>query len=168
MIPVTLGGVTVGVCILGWYLIKWWPGWKGFRKAPLPHLASLLPFVAGWTYGCMGVLCVMGAIGWAFDGALWASNWLGDAALWLGVGQAPQQVAAGSYVPLTAFGNCVVVLATVCMAAAIKFRRCGADLKLGTWCGLTLGTSTSLAGTVAVPIATGVNALGAMIYGGTS
>lgn len=166
MITVTLGGVTVGLCILGWYLIKWYPGPEKFMKRPLGYIRQLLPFVLAWVYGCLGILCVMGLVGWAFDAALWASNWLGDAALWLGVGENPQQVAAGSYVPLTAFGNCVVLLATVCMVAAIKFRSCGTDLKLGMWCGLTLGTSASLAGTVAVPIAEGVNALGGLIYGG--
>ena len=166
MIPVTLGGVTVGLCILGWYLIKWYPGLAQLRKKPAAYAAQLLPFTLAWIYGCLGILCAMGLIGWAFDTALWASNWLGDAALWLGVGENPQQVASGTYKPLTAFGNCVVLLATVMMVAVIKFRDCGTDIKLGMWCGLTLGTSASLAGTVAVPIAEGVNWLGGVVYGG--
>lgn len=168
MISVTLGGVTVGLCILGWYLIKWYPGWARLKKKPVAHLSQLLPFVLAWIYGCLGVLCVMGLVGWAFDAALWASNWLGDAALWLGVGENPRQVAAGSYVPLTGFGNCIVFLATVIMLAAIKYRGCGPELKAGMWCGLTLGTSASLSGTVAVPLATAVNSIGQLVYGGAT
>lgn len=168
VIPVTLGGVTLGIAILGWHLIEWWPGRKALLKKPAVHAAALAPFLLAWCFGCLGILTGMGLIGWAFDTALWASNWLGDAALWLGVGEAPQQVAAGAYQPLTTFGNCVVFLATVCMVAAIKFTPAGPSLKRGTWCGLCLGTSASLAGTVAVPLATAVNWLGQAVYGGAA
>lgn len=168
MIKVTLGGVTIGLAILGWYLMKWWPGRKAFMKRPAAYAAQLVPFALAWCYGCLGTLTAMGAVGWAFDAALWASNWLGDAALWLGVGEAPQQVAAGTYLPLTTFGNCVVLLATVSMIAAIKYRPSGAELKAGMWCGLTLGTSASLSGTVAVPLATAVNSIGQLVYGGAT
>lgn len=166
MIVVTLGGVTIGLAILGWHLIEWWPGLAKLKKKPVLYLTDLAPFILAWAYGTLGVLTTMGLIGWAFDMALWASNWLGDAALWLGVGEAPQQVAAGTYAPLSTFGNCMVFLATVCTIAAIKFTPLGGTIKRGVWCGLCLGTSASLAGTVAVPLANGINWFGGVVYGG--
>lgn len=168
MIPVTLGGVTIGLAIFIRQMILWWPGLKSLTKDPAKHAAALAPFFLAWCYGCLGILTAMGLIGWAFDTALWASNWLGDAALWLGVGEAPQQVAEGTYAPLTAFGNCLVLLMTVAMVTAVKRVKSGPQLKMGMWCGLTLGTSASVAGTVAVPLATAVNWLGAIVYGGVT
>lgn len=165
MIVVTMGGVTVGIIVLVRFLLDWWPGIKPLKKQPLAHLGQLLPFLVGWAYGVVGVLTTMGLIGWGFDGALWASNWLGDAALWLGVGESPQQVAAGTYVPLTGFGNGIVLIATACLPKAIDKLKSGADLKAGVWCGLCLGTSSGIAGATAVPLANAVNWLGNVVYG---
>ena len=165
MIWATAGGVTVGLCILVWHLIEWWPGLKQLQDRPLPYAGDLLPFVVAWCYGVLGVLTAMGLIGWAFDTALWASNWLGDAALYIGVGEAPGRVSQGVYAPLTGLGNCAVLLATVCMVAAIKFTPAGKALKRGTWCGLCLGTSAGVAGLTAVPLAEAANWLGATVYG---
>lgn len=166
MIGVTLGGVTIGLLLLGWELIKWWPGRKRLMKDPAGQLTALAPFLLAWCYGTLGVLTVQGIIAWAFDTALWASNWLGDAALWFGVGESVGQGAQGVYVPLTVFGNCAVFLMTGLMIAAIKFRPSGAQLKRGMWCGLCLGTSSSVAGLAAVPLAEAVNWLGQQIYAG--
>lgn len=166
MIGVTIGGVTIGLLLLGWELIKWWPGRKQLMKNAPKHLQTLAPFLLAWCYGTLGVLTVQGVIAWAFDTALWASNWLGDAALWFGVGEDVGQAAQGTYLPLTTFGNCVVFLATGLMIAAIKFRPSGAQLKRGTWCGLCLGTSSSVAGLAAVPLAEGANWLGQLVYQG--
>jgi hypothetical protein len=162
---VTIGGVTIGLMILGHVLVAWFPGTKRLQKKPVEYLGLLVPFVLAVAYGTLGVLCAMGLIGWAFDTALWASNWLGDAALWLGVGEEPGQLAAGRYVPLTVFGNCFVLVATVCMVTAIKKGGVGRDLKLGTWCGLCLGTSSGVAGLAAVPLAEAVNWTGNILYG---
>lgn len=166
MIGVTIGGVTIGICILGYVLIKWYPGRKALMKKPVPHLTALAPFLLAWCYGALGVLTVMGLIGWAFDAALFISNWLGDAALWVGVGEKVGQTAAGAPIPLTTYGNCTVLILTVCMIAAIKFTPSGLELKLGTWCGLCLGTSSSVAGLAAVPLATAVNTVGEVVYTG--
>jgi hypothetical protein len=165
VIVVTFGGVTVGLIVLARFLIGWWPGYRPLRKKPLPYLGQLLPFVFAWCYGVLGILTGMGFIGWAFDTALWASNWLGDAALWLGVGESPGQQAGAVYQPLSAFGNCVMVVITCVLPKAIEKLKSGGDLRAGVWCGLCLGTSAGVAGLAAVPLAEGINWVGAVIYG---
>lgn len=165
MITVTLGGVVVGVCILVWQAIDWWPGLDALKNHPAGYAAQLLPFLIAWCFGTLGVLTTMGFIGMAFDAALWASNWVGDAALVLGVGESPRQVASGTYAPLTAFGNCAMLVATVGMVGAIKKTKSGPVLKRGMWCGLCLGTYSGVAGLAAVPLAQGVNTIGETVFG---
>lgn len=171
MIWATRGGVVVGLGILIWYAVRWWPGLAAFqgKKATwnkrLGYITQLLPFVYGWAYGALGVLTVMGLIGWGFDTALWAANWLGDAAGWLGVGEKPGQGSKGVTIPLTSDGNWMVLLLTIGTFAVIQFRREGPDVKLGMLSGLCLGTSAGVAGLVAVPLAQGVNALGTQVFG---
>lgn len=171
MIWATRGGVTIGILLLGYYLIKWWPGLNAFRgkKVTMRHRAELigqlLPFAYGWAYGALGVLTVMGLIGWAFDTALWAANWVGDALGYLGVRESPGQVSHGAPVALTSDGNWTVLILTGLTIAFVKFRPSGPDIKAGVLCGLCLGTSAGVAGLVAVPLAQGVNALGAAVYG---
>lgn len=167
MIVATIGGVTLGFCIFIHQAVNWYPegGWKALRKKPLPYLGDWLPFLFGWAYGALGILTAMGLIGWAFDAALWASNWLGDAALWVGVGEAPMQTAAGAPIQLSGTGNCVVLILTVAILAAVKKSSMGPPIKKGVWCGLCLGTSAGVAGFAAGPIAVAVNWLGAALYG---
>ena len=166
MIWATRGAIVVGLAVLGWYLIKmWWPGYKSFRSAPLPHLGRLLPFLAGWAYGALGVLAVGGLIGWLFDGVLWITNWLGDIALVLGVNGDAGVSSRGTYLPLTDDGAGFMVVLTVCFIAAIKATQSGLDLKLGAWCGLSLGTSSSIAGLAAVPLAQATNVSGNVVFG---
>lgn len=165
MIWATAGGVTVGLCLLGWTLVSWYPGKKALAHQPLEHVARLLPFTLGWVYGTLATLTVGGLIGWLFDAILWISNWLGDAALWLGVGAKAGISSRGNYLPLTTFGSCAVVLLTVVVLAVIKKRACGPEVKRGAWCGACLGTSAGVAGLVAVPLAQAANWLGATVYG---
>lgn len=167
MIVATIGGVTVGLAILARHTVQWWPekGLKALRKQPLVYLGDWLPFLAGWAYGALGVLTTMGLIGMVFDAALWASNWLGDAALWVGVGEAPGQTAAGAPIQLSGPGNCIVLILTVIVFTAVKKTVMGPPIRTGMWCGLCLGTSAKIGGAVAGPIALGVNALGETVYG---
>lgn len=171
MIWATRGGVAVGLCLLAYYLIKWWPGLNAFRgkKVTMRHrvelIGQLLPFLYGWAYGALGVLAVMGLIGMAFDTALWAANWVGDAAGFLGVGEKPGQASKGATVALTSDGNWMVLILTAATVALIKFRPSGPDIKTGVLCGLCLGTSAGVAGLTAVPLAQGVNALGSIVFG---
>ncbi|MCX4578132.1 hypothetical protein OHB41_34080 [Streptomyces sp. NBC_01571] len=165
---VTAGGVTVGLCLLGWQIITWWPGRKPLTKDPLKHAAKLLPWLLSWSYGCLTTLGIGGLIGTASSSVLGLSNWLGDVALFWGVGEHPGQLAAAkTFVPLSGPGNCTVLILTACFIAAVK--KASDDqagvLKRGAWCGITLGTSAGVAGFAAVPLALAVNWIGDHVYG---
>jgi len=163
---VTIGGVTVGICILVATLVHWWPGTKTLRHDPLRHAGRLLPFLFAWAYGVLITLGVGGLIGWIAKTALWITNWLGDAALVWGVGgQAGQHTAGAAYLPLTETGGGIVLILTVGIIAGMKKSKYGRDLKWGTWCGITLGTSAGVAGLAAVPLAQVANWLGDKAYG---
>ncbi|NUP19251.1 MAG: hypothetical protein HOZ81_24795 [Streptomyces sp.] len=165
---VTLGGVTVGICLLIWDVIKWWPGYKRLMKDPLKHASKLLPWLLSWCYGALTTLGVAGIIGTASSAVLGLSNWLGDAALLWGVGERPGQLsAAKTFVPLSTPGACVVLILTAAFIAAVKK---ASDeqrglLKRGAWCGITLGTSSGVAGFAAVPLAVAANWIGDTVYG---
>lgn len=166
MTYVTIGGVTVGICILIHFLVGWWPGRKALMKDPARHAATLAPFLIAWAYGVLTILGVGGLIGWIARTALWISNWLGDVALVWGVGgETGQRASSGAYLPLTQTGGAVVLILTVALVAAVKKSRYGSDIKRGAWCGICLGSSAGIAGFAAVPLAQGVNWLGATVYG---
>lgn len=166
MTYVTIGGVTVGICILAYYLVTWWPGHRPLMKDPVKHAADLGPFLLAWAYGCLVTLGIGGLIGWAARTALWITSWLGDVALVWGVGTDAGQRAGGTvYLPLTQTGGAIVLILTVVMVALVKKSRYGHDIKLGAWCGICLGTSSGVAGFAAVPLAQAVNWLGATVYG---
>jgi hypothetical protein len=166
MAYVTIGGVTIGICILGYQLVTWWPGGKTLRNDPLRNAGRLLPFLFACTYGMLIILGVGGLIGWFAQTTLWITNWLGDVALVWGVGGTTGQRATGhAYIPLSQTGGGIVLFLSACMAAAIKKSRHGHDLKWGTWCGITLGTSAGVAGAAAVPLAQAANWLGTQVYG---
>ena len=165
MTGVTAGGVTLGVGILVWYLIGWYKGHKALMKDPLKQVGELVAFAFGWAWGTLGTLSVMGLIGWAFSTLRVISNWLGDAALVIGVNATAGKSAQGNYLPLTTQGSYVMVLATIVAVAVMKKRACGGEVKMGAWVGATLGTSAGVAGVTAVPLATAANWLGSQVYG---
>ncbi|MBT2379017.1 hypothetical protein J7E90_17085 [Streptomyces sp. ISL-111] len=167
---VTFGGVTIGLLLLLWALIQWWPGLKPLRKDPAGSAAALLPFLFAWAYGVLAILTVGGLVGWIADTTLWISNWLGDAALVWGVGGNPgQRGPTVAYLPLTQTGGAVVLLLTVVIIAIAKRKKTPAEvkssLKTGAWCGICLGTSAGVAGFAAVPLAQAANWAGGALYG---
>ncbi|MEU1302807.1 hypothetical protein [Streptomyces shenzhenensis] len=163
---VTIGGCTVGICILIYHLVEWWPGHKSLRGNPLHYAADLGPFLIAWAYGCLTILGVGGFIGWAARTALWISNWLGDVALVWGIGgQAGTRASGTGYLPLTQPGGAIVLILTAALVAAVKKSRYGADIKRGAWCGVCLGTSAGIAGFAAAPLALAVNWLGNAVFG---
>lgn len=163
---VTIGGVTIGLCILIATIVQWYPGYRTLKKKPVPFLGQLLPFALAWAYGVLAILTVGGIVGWAADTTLWISNWLGDVALVWGVGgQAGQSASASTYLPLTQTGTALVLILTVAMIVGAKKSKYGSDLKRGSWCGICLGTSAGVAGFAAVPLAQAVNWAGQAAYG---
>lgn len=165
MTYVTYGGVTVGLCLLIHQLVTWYPGYKTLTKDPIRQLAALLPFLLGWAYGCLTTLGVGGAVGFVSKTILGLSNWLGDVALVWGVGGAGGQSAAATFTPVSGPGLGVVLILTVAFIAAVKKSKYGSELKRGGWCGICLGTSASVAGFAAVPLAQAASAIGDRVYG---
>lgn len=167
MTYVTIGGVTVGLMILAWFVTSWWPGLKPLQKDPVRHAAALLPFLLSWAYGALTVLGIGGLIGWAARTTVWITSWLGDVALVWGVGADAGQRAGGTvYLPLTQTGGALVLILTVIVTvAAKKSSKHGSAISRGAWCGMTLGTSAGIAGFAAVPLATAANWLGGTLYG---
>ncbi|MGW1546625.1 hypothetical protein [Streptomyces sp. NPDC002346] len=166
MTIVTIGGVTVGLAILTYHLVRWWPGLGRLRKDAVGQAGALAPFLFAWAYGVLAILTVGGLIGWIADTTLWISNWLGDVALVWGVGGSTGQAAGRvAYLPLTQTGTAVVFILTVAMLAAAKKSKFGKDIKAGAWCGICLGTSAGVAGFAAVPLAQAVNWAGGALYG---
>lgn len=161
---VTVGGVSIGLAVLGRFLTLWWPGRKALvGKHAIDQLSRLLPFLIGWCYGTLATLTLGGIVGWAFDAAVWAATWLGDAALVWGVGgEWGQTVRSGQYLPLTGPGHGLMLVITACLFAAM---RKNPDIAPGAVCGALLGTSAGIAGFAAVPLAQGVNVSAAAIYG---
>lgn len=164
MIAVTAGGVLVGLAFLAAFLVKKWPG-KKVLKSPVDVAVDFLPFLFGYAYGTLGTLALGGLIGWAFDTATWILNWLGDVALWVGVGAEVGTSAQGTYLPLTLPGTYVVVLLTVIVVCVIRFRACGPEVGHGTLTGALLSTSTSVAGALATPLAQAANWTGSWLFG---
>jgi hypothetical protein len=165
---ITRGGVTVGLVLLAYHLVTWWPGRKQLMKDPVKHASRLLPFLASWAYGCLTTLGVGGAVGWISGAVLGLSNWLGDVALVWGVGGSGGQSAArATFLPLSGAGLGIVLILTAVFAAAVKKASEGdaGVLKRGAWCGITLGTSAGVAGFAAVPLAMAANWLGDNTYG---
>jgi hypothetical protein len=162
---VTAGGVTIGLGLLLWQTITWWPGRK-LLKDPLRYAGQLAPFLLAWCYGCLTTLGVGGLVGLISGTILGLSNWLGDVALKWGVGgHTGQQVGAATFVPLSGPGLAIVLLLTVAFIAAAKKSRYGDELKRGAWCGICLGTSATVAGYAAVPLALAANNIGNSVYG---
>lgn len=164
---VTYGGVTVGLCLLGYELTLWWPGLNGLKKDPIKHASRLLPFLLSWAYGCLTTLGIAGLIGTASSSVLGLSNWLGDAALLWGVGEQPGQLAAReTFTPLSGPGACLVLILTAVFIAGVKKAGDGTrgELKRGVWCGITLGTSAGVAGFAAVPLAQAANLVADSVY----
>ncbi|MFE0720229.1 hypothetical protein ACFW23_04655 [Streptomyces rochei] len=162
---VTFGGVTVGLCILGYQLMTWWPGRKQLMKDPLKYASRLLPFLASWCYGCLTTLGVAGLIGTASSAVLGLSNWLGDVALIWGVGgQGGQSASRETFVPLSGPGLGLVLILTAVFIAAVAKAGDSGVLKRGAWCGICLGTSAGVAGFAAVPLAQAANVVAGHVY----
>lgn len=168
---VTLGGVAVGTGLVIYHAILWWPGLKSLQADVRGAVADALPFVAGWCFGALLVMCAGGIVGWVADAALWLGNWLGDAALVWGVGgQAGDDVTRrGPQQALTNGGHLMVLLALFAFCAAL--RKLGGHrrkaLSHGALSGTMLGLSSSVLATAAVPLASAMNVAGAWFSTGT-
>ncbi len=155
MNAVSLGGVTLGAAILVLTAIRWW-----FKEAH--KIGALVPFLLSTAYGMLAILTTGGALGTLAGIALWGSNGLGDLGLVYGVGGTTQDVTRAHQIAITPGGYVVVLLLTFTIAGLIKWAKAIPVSKLlfGILCGICLGLSGTIAGTAAVPLASGVNIVG--------
>lgn len=137
---VSLGGVTVGLSILAWYVTHWWLRGK-------KHWRTLVPFIPCALYGMLLVLAAGGLLGGFADVTLWGSSAIGDAALKYGLGSGSPRVTRNSSLVLTDGGHAFVLILTVVLLAVWK-KRGGfdKDMVLGVVCGICLGLSSGVAG----------------------
>lgn len=155
---VTLGGVSVGVCILALFGIRWW-----FREKHRP--AALIPFLLALAYGMLAALSAgtawsaLGAAAWV---TLWAANVAGYAALVWGVGGHSPDVTRGHQLVLTNGGFVIVLLLTAVLIGLWKWARKvpNGEIGAGFAAGVCLALSGNVAGIAAVPLGSAVNLLG--------
>lgn len=162
---VTMGGMLVGLSLLIWKVVLWWPGTKALKKDAVHQVGELLPWAYGFCYGVLGILTVGGIVGAAFDFVVWGTNWMGDAAYVWGVGGAAQSsVTRATIAPLTSGGLAVMWILTVIWLVTMKKKEAlRQDLTRGAWSGAMLGLTKGVAGVAVVPLASLVNLAGAWI-----
>lgn len=164
----TLGSMAIGLGLIAYSLIVWWPGLKGLRGAPWDAVRSLLPFLLAYCYGALLILGVGGVIGWIADATLWGIGYVGDFVLIYGVGGQRQGVSvAGQTMALTNGGLMTVLVLTFVVIALRK--KCAAEttkaIGRGVLAGILTGTVASVGAVLAIPLASAVNAAGAWMNG---
>jgi len=161
MTTVTLGGFTVGLCLLTIQGIRWW-------TQESHKISALVPYLLSVAYGMLAVYGVGAILGWIFHIALWGANGLGDLGLVYGVGGSTHDVTGSHTSALTPGGNVVVILLTVALVCLCIWAKSVPVWKvvMGATAGLCIGLVGTVAATAAVPLASAVNALGAFIPAG--
>jgi hypothetical protein len=167
-VVVTYGSLAVGIGLLVYHFVTWWPGRKALMKDPM-CLTSLVPFLLGYAYGALLVMGVGGLMGWMAGAVIWGVGWVGDAALVYGVGGARETLGQGQVMALTNGGLWMVLVMTFLIVA---LRRRTAHLKedigRGVLTGVLTGSTPLVAGALAVPLASAVNLAGAWISTGSA
>ena len=156
---INLGGVALGVAVVLVFLVRWW-----FREKR--RWDALVPFVLSHLYGMLAALAslgsvsILGAAAWA---NLWAANVAGYAGLVWGVGGNAPNVNRAQHLVLTDGGYVIVFLFTAVLIALWKWapRVSNAKLFFGTFSGVAVALSGTVAGVAAVPLGSSVNLLGA-------
>ncbi|WP_053643539.1 MULTISPECIES: hypothetical protein [unclassified Streptomyces] len=161
---VSLGGVVVGLSLLVWEIVTWWPGTKSATKPK--HLLKLLPFALAWLYGMLLILSAGGFLGLAADWSLWGASEIGDAVLEYGAGGTSPEVTRTSNLALTAGGHGFVIVATVGLVA-VWFKRRGINWMLvrAVLCGICLGLAGGIAGVAGYVLSPAVSTAGDAIVG---
>jgi len=155
---VTTSTVTLGLGVLVYVVGDW------FLKSKERHVTDLLPFIYAWLYGMLFILGVGGVAGWIADFAMWGVGWAADTAFVWGIGGRTQDVTRGSGVVLTNGGLSMFVLLSVVIWLLWRNGRVGGrSVGLGYLSGMCLGMSGTVAGAVAVPVASVVNLSGAWL-----
>lgn len=158
---VTLGGVTVGLSIVLWTLIRWW-------HSPGRHWKRLVvPFVPLMAYGTLLVLSTGGLLGKAAGTTLWGSNRVGNVALVAGVGGDSPNIPRPVDIVLTDGGHVIVILMTIGLIAVAKYKKSVRtwELLLPVVAGISLGLSPGIAGLAAQVLGPAADTLGGTLSG---
>lgn len=167
---VSLGGVTVGTIIVAMVMQRWWKKGGGGGKGDdggSRDWKALIPFVLATLHGMLLVICTGGLLGSVAHFALWGVNGLGDMALVYGVGGTSPDVTRARQVALSPGGYAMVLILTALAVGHWKWSKKlpKKQAALGALAGIGLALSGGIAGTAAVPLASGVNLLGAWYSG---
>lgn len=156
----TYGSMVIGFGLIARHLIDWWPGEKGVKE--WREWLSLLPFVLAYCFGILLILGVGGFVGLVSNAALWGVGWVGDGALIWGVGGERAVVGAGGQrMALTNGGLAAVLfLAFIFAGLQAKSEKLRVPLTRGVLAGILTGTVAGISATMAIPVASAVNAIG--------
>lgn len=156
----TYGSMMLGFGLIARHLIDWWPGEKGVRE--WRNWLSLVPFVLAYCFGILLILGVGGAVGIIANATLWGVGWVGDGALIYGVGGDRMPVGVGGQrMALTPGGlSAVLFLSFVFAGLQAKRESLRVPLTRGCLAGVLTGTVAGISATMAVPVASAVNAIG--------
>jgi hypothetical protein len=155
---INLGGVALGVAIFLVILVRWWFNEKR-------RWGALVPFVLAVLYGMLVALAALGkvsALGMAAWASLWAANVAGYTGLVWGVGGSAPDVTRAHQLALTPGGYVIVFLLTALLIALWKWAPGVSNSKLffGSFSGIAVALSGTVAGIAAVPLGSSVNLLG--------
>jgi hypothetical protein len=160
---INLGGVALGVAIVLVRLIRW-------VLAEKRRPAALVPFVLAHLYGMLAALAALGsvsALGIATWATVWAANVAGYTGLVWGVGGTAPDVTRAQQLALTPGGYVIVFLLTAVLFALWKWapRVPNGELMQGSFSGVSVALSGTVAGIAAVPLGSSANLLGSWFTG---
>jgi len=158
---ITVGGLTVALCILAWRVTRWW-------RVDMREVRAAVPYLLGVLLAMLSVLCTGGALGYFFGFVANIMNEGGDKFLTGATGATGVAIHGGAHAgALTEPGAMILLVFCAVLAALWKSvtREVTIDLVLGAITGTALGLSAGGAGLAADTLVPAVNGLGAMITG---
>lgn len=163
--PLTVGGLAVGLSVLVWYLLRWWHTHKG-KKDNKPW-KELTPFASGIILGMLAAACAGGVLGTVAGWVRTASNTAGDKVVAGATGGGAQTLSVAGVPPMSPGGALLTVAAFVALFALWKKVHAASrkPIMFGSVCGVTLGMSPGIAGSVALALLPLVNSAGNSLLG---
>ena len=160
----TAGGLAVGLAIPLHFAAHWI---KANFKSKKKDWKSLVPFAGGIAYGGLASMCTGGLIAFGAGLITWLGNGAGSLAMWGVTGGNTTRGVRATPVELTAEGNIILFLLTVCVLGLWKAIKAEEKrlAKRGIFAGVLLGLSAVLGGAVAVLVIPAINRFGAQLLG---
>lgn len=158
-VPVTVGGIFVGLSILVWHGLRWW---KANGKKKDKDWKALLPLGYGIALGILGAACAGGVLGTIFGWVRGGSSGAGDKVINGATGTTASRAASATLPALTPGGALIVACCFVALIALWKKITVDDRRQIigGSISGSTLGTSAGVAGTGALALIPLINSVG--------